>query len=223
MKSVKRILRAVVPRPVIQTLRKTLGVAVFSVRNATRSELPAENIRLHLGCGEIRLPGFINVDFLKTKATDVVADVTRLPNFEDGSVSLVYACQVVEHFAADEVPKILRRWHEVLAPGGTVRISVPDLDKIVKIYMKNWDHFRKDGNSPWIGLIYGGQKDEFDFHKTGFNAYWLGKLLSDAGFVDVQEYPHLPHFCGDGFRDGSLLTEPFGEFFTLNMMATKPR
>lgn len=92
----------------------------------------------------------------------------------------------------------------------------------MKIYIKNYDHFRRDGSSPWIGLIYGGQKDEYDFHKTGFNSYWLGNLLLDAGFVDVKEYPHLPHFCGESFSDGSLLTEPFGEFFTLNMMAAKP-
>jgi hypothetical protein len=57
-----------------------------------------------------------------------------------------------------------------------------------------------------MSLIYGGDKDEFDLHKTGFNVYWLGKLLSDAGFVDIQEYPHVPHFCGSDVHDGSMLT-----------------
>lgn len=218
----KELIKKLVPRSAITLVRKIFGTSIFHARAVFAKELPTDNLNLHLGCGPIRLKGFVNVDYLKTSATDVTSDVTKLEEFRDGSVSMIYACQLLEHFSHDEIPKILARWFDVLAPGGILRISVPDLDKIVKIYMKNWDHFRRDGNSPWIGLIYGGQKDEFDFHKTGFNAYWLGKLLDDAGFVGIQEYPHLPHFCGDDVRDGSVLTEPFGEFFTLNIMATKP-
>ena len=41
--------------------------------------------------------------------------------------------------------------------GGEIRISVPDIDRIVRIYTRNWEHFQTEGNSPWIGLIYGGQ------------------------------------------------------------------
>jgi len=184
--------------------------------------LEKNNLRLHLGCGDIHVDGYINVDYLKTKATDVVSDVTKLEKFEKGSASEIYACQILEHFSHDEVPKILQRWFEVLASGGVLRISVPDIDKIVQIYIKNWEHFRSGRNSPWVGLIYGGQKDQFDYHKTGFNAHWLRLLLTDAGFIDVEEYPHFPHYLGDGVFDGSLLTEPFGEYFTLNMKCRKP-
>ena len=218
----KKIIKKTLPRPIINLCRGFLGLVVFESRKFFSKKLPEKHLHLHLGCGEVRMDGFINVDFLKTSATDVIEDVTKLESFEDNSVSLIYACQILEHFSHDEVPQILRRWFEVLAPGGVIRISVPDLDRIVQIYLKNWDHFHRDNNAPWIGLIYGGQKDQYDFHKTGFNAFWLGKLLSDAGFSNMQEYPHSPHFFRENFVDGSTLTEPFGEFFTLNMMAMKP-
>lgn len=103
---VKKIFRTVTPRPAIQLIKKTIGLGAFHARSAFATELPTKNIRLHLGCGEIRLNGFINVDFLKTTTTDVISDITKLSDFKNGAVSLIYACQFVEHFSHDEVPKI---------------------------------------------------------------------------------------------------------------------
>jgi predicted SAM-dependent methyltransferase len=205
-----------------ETLVRAAGTAAFHARKAFSKNGAGDRLRLHLGCGDVRLPGFVNVDANKTFASDVIDDLTKLENFCDESADEIYVCHVLEHFAHDEVPPLLKRWHAVLKPGGVIRISVPDLDRIVRIYAANWDHFQKDGHSPWIGLIYGGQKDKYDFHKTGFNQAWLRRLLTDAGFVDAQEYPLTPHFCGAEVVDASLSSEPFGEMFSLNMMATKP-
>jgi hypothetical protein len=109
----------------------------------------------------------------------------------------------------------------VLKPHGELRISVPDIDRIVKIYHENWQHFQTPGNSPWIGLLYGGQGDPYDFHKKGFNYCWMRHLLEGVGFVDIAEYPHAPHFI-PGVVDASLAKEPFGEFLSLNVVARKP-
>ena len=218
-----KTLKSLIPRPIKKFLRAVYNKLIFSLRTTFFPvSLEQDYPSLHLGCGDIRLPGFINIDFLQTAATDLVADITILEKFKENSVSSMYACQVLEHFSHDEIPRILKRWFEVIKPGGSIRISVPDIDRIVKIYLNNWEHFRKEKNSPWIGLIYGGQKDQYDFHKTGFNAYWLKLLLEDAGFINAQEYPHTPHFTGQAISDGSMLTEPFGEYFTLNMLAFKP-
>lgn len=216
--------KALLPRPLKKFLRAVYNKSIYTIRsNFFPPSLKHNHPALHLGCGDIHLPGFINVDFLQTAATDLVADIAILDKFEDNSVSIIYACQVLEHFPHEQIPTILKRWFELIEPGGLVRISVPDIDKIVKIYINNWDHFRSEKNSPWIGLIYGGQKDQYDYHKTGFNSHWLKLLLEDAGFVDACEYPHAPHFAGHGIFDGSMLTEPFGEYFTLNMLAFKPK
>lgn len=143
-----------------------------------------------------------------------------LQRFQEGSATLIYACHLLEHFSHSEIPGILRRWLEVLEPGGEVRISVPDIDRIVRIYANNWQHFQMPENSPWIGLIYGGQTTPYDYHKTGFNFVWMRHLREAAGLVDVQEYPHEPHWLG--VRDASLAREPFGEYVSLNVLARKP-
>jgi predicted SAM-dependent methyltransferase len=177
--------------------------------------------RLHLGCGNIKLDGFCNVDAMETVAADAVDDIRDLRRFPSASAKEIYACHVLEHFSHDEVQPLLIRWFDVLQPGGTLRISVPDIDRIVRIYHKNFIHFETPGHSPWIGLIYGGQSTPYDFHKTGFNACWLKYLLEQCGYVDCAEYPHEPHFV-PGTVDASVANAPFGEYFSLNMMAKRP-
>jgi hypothetical protein len=182
---------------------------------------PSQATRLHLGCGNIRLAGYCNVDILATEAVDVLSDIKKLANFTDGAVEAIYACHVLEHFSHADAVVVLRRWFAVLQPGGELRISVPDIDRIVNIYHRNWQHFQTPGNSPWIGLLYGGQGDPYDFHKTGFNFCWMKYILESVGFTDITEYPHEPHFV-PGALDASLAKEPFGEFLSLNVVAKKP-
>lgn len=186
-----------------------------------RASIEQRPLKLHLGCGHIALEGFCNVDALATGAQNVVDDIRVLARFPESCAREIYACHVLEHFAHDEIVPILTRWFNVLEPGGQLRISVPDIDRIVRIYSKNFEHFQKPGHTPWIGLLYGGQTTPYDFHKTGFNACWLRYLLEQVGFVDCAEYPHEPHFV-PGTVDASLAFEPFGEFLSLNMIARRP-
>ena len=209
-------------RKLKRLVRSAIGRTRMLVRKGAPKMNPADAKRLHLGCGNIRLPGFCNVDILTTAAVDVVSDISKLDNFADDSIELIYACHVLEHFSHDDAVNVLLRWFDVLKPGGELRISVPDIDRIVKIYHDNWQHFQTTGNSPWIGLLYGGQGDPYDFHKTGFNFCWMRYLLEKIGYVEVAEYPHEPHFV-PGVVDASLAKEPFGAFLSLNVVARKPR
>jgi predicted SAM-dependent methyltransferase len=176
--------------------------------------------QLHLGCGNIHIQGWCNVDVISTGATDLVLDIQTLPGIPNDHADKIYSCHVLEHFCHDEIKNILTRWCEILRPGGEIRISVPDLDSITRIYQKNLDHFNVPGHQPWIALIYGGQKDKYDFHKTGFNYCYLKFLLESVGFIDIDRYPNVPHFI-QGVLDNSLAVQPFGEYISLNVIAKK--
>ncbi|CAM3601737.1 class I SAM-dependent methyltransferase [Thalassospira profundimaris] len=223
----RKILRAV-------TTQKQ-RIALYNLLNSVRSSSLISGIgtkrksprdferpyQLHLGCGNVALSGYINVDVMNTLGVDVIDDIRSLKRFPENSASQIYACHVLEHFGHDEILPIPKRWYEVLMPGGEIRISVPDIDKIIKIYSDNPQHFQTPGNSPWIGLIYGGQSTPYDYHKTGYNFCWLKHLMEQCGFEDFNEYPHEPHFI-PGTVDASIAKEPFGVHFSLNMKAKKP-
>lgn len=187
--------------------------------SAQITEFPRD---LHLGCGGRRAPGHCNVDITPQDSVDICDNVMTLERFPDDYASSIYACHVLEHFSHAEAVEVLKTWFRVLAPGGVIRISVPDIDRIVQTYMKNWKHFQTDGHSPWIGLLYGGQTDQYDFHKTGWNYCWMRHIMRGIGFVEIEEYPHEPHFIGGDFWDNSLVHAPFDDFLSLNVIARKP-
>lgn len=77
--------------------------------------------RLHLGCGNIEINGFCNVDVLETVGVDIVDDIRSLNKFPNDYAEEIYVCHVLEHSAHDEVLTILKRWYEVLNLGGVIR------------------------------------------------------------------------------------------------------
>lgn len=204
-------------------IRRRLDLFLNTQRIRRRPATLTQHTRLHLGCGAVHVEGYLNIDATYgAKAADFVCDLMALDRcFSPAGIEAVYACHVLEHFSTKEAQTLLRKLWTLLAVGGELRLSVPDLDRIVRIYMNNWEHFQTPGNSPWVGLIYGGQGTPYDFHKTGFNFCWMKYLLQEAGFSNIEEYPHDPHPLG--IVDASLAKEPFGEYLSLNVRATKER
>lgn len=179
------------------------------------------NLKLHIGSGNLRIKNYLNIDALPLSNVDLAANIRYLKWFiKPNSVSHIYACHVLEHFSHEKTKQVLALFYELLCKNGELRISVPDMDKIVKIYHKNWRHFQTPGHSPWIGLIWGGQFDKYDFHKTGFNFCWLKHLLIESGFRNIKEY-NPETFLGKNIKDASLAKEPFGKPISLNIVAKK--
>lgn len=219
LRGVKSLLRTVLGERAVGALQPITGRVLGLSKRLARPNSHTPK-KLHLGCGDIHINGFCNIDIDPLPAVDIVDDILRLRKFPNNFAEQIYACHVLEHLSHAQVLPALKRWHDVLAPGGELRVSVPNIDRIVKIYVENWSHFQTRGNSPWIGLLYGGQLDRYDFHRTGFNLCWLSYLLEEAGFVEIEEYPHEPHFI-PGVTDGSQAKEPFGVFLSLNVKARK--
>lgn len=138
-------------------------------------------MRLHLGCGGIRIPGYINVDLILSAAVDEMWDIGALP-VDDESIEIIYAASVLEHFSRKQWRDILRHWYAKLEPGGTLRISVPDLDKITQWYRDHRDV------EELLGLLIGGQKDKLDWHGMIFDYATLVNALSEIGFVNITRY-----------------------------------
>ncbi len=177
-------------------------------------------MKVNLGSGDRPLPGFLNVDVLPdAEGVDVVADISDHLPFEDGSASVVYASHLLEHFPHSRSVDILREWHRILEPDGRLLVAVPDLLEIANILVSKPGWFMPPHN-PWLGAIYGGQKDDWDFHKAGFTEPWLKHLLGLAGFSQVEK---VDRFDETGILDTSYSPFPFGRDISLNLKAFKGR
>jgi predicted SAM-dependent methyltransferase len=173
-------------------------------------------LKINLGSGNKPLPGFVNVDALPdAPGVDVVADISERIPLDDGCAELVYASHLIEHFPHSKSLYMLREWRRLLQPGGRLMIATPNLDAIAQILVERRGWFTPP-NNPWVGVVYGGQKDQWDYHKAGFTPAWLGYLLSEAGFGSVHQVDRFHDIPED---DMSHAPEPFGVNISLNMIA----
>lgn len=83
-------------------------------------------VRLNLGCGQSKLPGYVNVD--KFGDPDVKHDLEHLPwPFADDSVEEIRMTHVLEHLGRDPdvFLDIFKELYRVSAPGCRIYIVVP--------------------------------------------------------------------------------------------------
>lgn len=173
--------------------------------------------KVNVGCGVRILPGYINVDVQSIEGA-IQADMRALP-FARESVDLLYCSHVLEHMGRHEWRVVLSRWHDLIVPGGRIRLAVPDFDAVVERYCQTKNLMEL------LGLLYGGQRNEYDYHVMAFTFDTLAAGLLDVGFVNVRRYDWRKTDTAD-FDDYSKAYLPHmdqsGRLMSLNVEATRP-
>ena len=83
-------------------------------------------LRLNLGCGNKRRPGFLGVDIGDFDAVDVRQDVlSYLRSLGDQTVQEVYSRHFLEHLEPAALQELLAHVDRVLVPGGRAHFIVP--------------------------------------------------------------------------------------------------
>src|SRR2546425_11554610 len=117
-------------------LRRLRKAAEFRI---SRSNRP---YKLHLGCGRIKIEGWINLDSDDTSASpdpDIVWDLRNGIPMESSSCEVIYSEHLLEHLAPNDGVLLLKECQRVLQPGGVVRIAMPSLDVLIKqSYEGDW-------------------------------------------------------------------------------------
>ncbi len=175
--------------------RRTL----LSGRRALIALEARRDLRLHLGSGDALKPGWVNVDL--HPAADLRLDVRRPWPFTDGCAREVYAEHLFEHLAwPDEADHFLAEAHRVLASGGTLRLSVPDLARHVRAYVEGDATFRQqfapflppEARTPADALNHHFR--QFGEHRYAYDAETLGARLRSAGFDEVRMVEPSPDY-----------------------------
>ena len=178
-------------------------------------------MKLHLGCGEIHLDGFVNIDIRYMPGVDKVEDIRFLRSFKHETIDLIYACAVLEHLGRWEYVHAMKRWYDLLKVGGVLRVSVPGWEEIVAYYNKHHDL------RILMGMLFGGQDEPFktNEHHHIWDFKVMDEDLRSVGFKNVYRYDwrETEHAHIDDFSQSYLphLEKVSGKLMHLNVEAVK--
>lgn len=146
---------------------------------------------VHLGCGDINLEGWINVDARKADHVHILTDQITLDQFGDDSVGVIYLSHMLEHFDFKEVETLLEIFYRKLKIGGVLLIAVPDFAAISDLYSveRSLDLLEK--------ALMGGQDYQYNYHKSVYDLGLLKRKLLKAGFTKAEQYSTLEEFGQD--------------------------
>jgi SAM-dependent methyltransferase len=94
---------------------------------------------LNLGCGERFHPEWVNLDLHPANPSVREWDLQEELPFPECSFDVVYHSHVLEHFSKEDGLKFLKRCGHVLRPNGIIRVAVPDLEQIARLYLEALD------------------------------------------------------------------------------------
>ena len=151
----------------------------MTLLNTLEKCLVPKSKKCNLGCGDIILDGWVNVDKYNPKA-DFKADVLDLP-FVNGCFDEVILSHVIEHVPYKKHVYMLDEIHRVMEDGGKLVIGFPDFMETAKNFIEN-----KNGErwTWWIQTLYGTQSDEGQFHVAPVTTKHLIHQLTEVGFDD---------------------------------------
>ena len=177
------------------------------------ADLP-QGMRLHIG-GKVRVPGWTVLNIAPGPQVDILGDCSDLSAVRDESCAVVYASHVVEHLGYEAaLPRALKEFNRVLAPGGQVMVAVPDMDILCRLFTVS--DLTGDERFHVMRMMFGGRMDPYDVHLVGLNGDFLGAYLTAAGFVDlkrVRDFGLFPDCSSNTFKGCPV---------SLNVIGRKP-
>lgn len=186
-------------------------------------------LKLNLGCGPVQPAGWINVDgsnraVLASRFWPLdrllvrlgvlsptefgpqvtVHDLLKPLPFADNSAACIYAGELWEHFELPDAERLTRECVRVLAPGGVLRVCVPDGAAFWRRYLELYDQQMALGRADrsaaplrrhvqlyfhdictrrrWFGSM-------GHVHKWQFDEIQLVQLFEEAGLTQVARMP----------------------------------
>lgn len=120
-------------------------------------------MKLNLGCGDDIRPGYTNVDFRKTDASVLEADLSVFPwPFADNSADEIMMLDFLEHFPYGKTHQILMECHRVLRPGASLVVQVPDAEILASTFV-------------------GSERTRYQRFQCNKCGFWMNTNVADIG------------------------------------------
>ena len=155
--------------------------------------------KLHIGCGQNILNGWLNSDYLPRSKRILRLDATKKFPFENDEFDNIFSEHMIEHLSYQDGGQMLSECFRVLRPKGKVRISTPDMSFLIALYGSDKSELQVEFMRHSAG-IYEKQIPhcEDTFVINNFMRAWghtfiydektLRHLMDEVGFVDIEEF-----------------------------------
>lgn len=92
-------------------------------------------MKISLGSGGIRFPGWTHVDADSQWQPDVLADLREPLPFPDASADFLQSEDFIGQLTIEQAEAFFRECYRVLKPGGAMRLLTPDLYTLASMYV----------------------------------------------------------------------------------------
>lgn len=153
-----------------------------------------ELVRLNLGCADLPIEGFINIDKSTSPhiKSDLTADILELDkHFEPESVDEICFFHGIEHMYPQDIPKTVEMWKSLLKKGGILALVTPDFKVLAESYLQGDISIDKLNDE----FLYSYCQE--DWHKSMHDQESLFTVLANAGFTNIKPINRLtdPRLC----------------------------
>lgn len=143
-------------------------------------------MKLHLGCGEKYLQGYVNIDYpasyesvQKARKVDAYGDILLL-TYPSGSIEEIRLHHVFEHFPRPIALALVAAWNRWLKPQGRLRIEVPDFTRTARVALSMFSSRKRKKTA--LRHLYGSHEAAWAVHYEGYSFELLRELLNEFGF-----------------------------------------
>ena len=176
--------------------RKLYRNAVGMDRRLVKRYLVQHEIaKLHIGCGDRILNGWLNTDYSPTSNDIVLLDATGLYPFKNKTFDYVFSEHMIEHVSHANGRMMLRECFRVLKHGGKIRLTTPDLLFLCSLYKDNKSELQHE-YIKWAAALFldeGNAVDTFVInyfvrnwgHQFIYDEKVLRHSMEGAGFQNI--------------------------------------
>ncbi len=143
--------------------------------------------RLNWGCGGEGVAGWINADLKEGPGIDVTGDIRDGLPLESDSIDYVVSIHALPEIHYTELVDVMRELRRVLKAGGTLRISVPNIDRAIDAYRRGDREFFAipDEDALSMGAKFVTHLVWYGYTRSLFTKDSMEELLRKAGFDTI--------------------------------------
>ena len=230
--SVRIIRRLLGLTPDVLSIRKQVGLSPRIIQTYFSD---TKIHKLHIGCQDHPMDGWLNGDIYPKHTQVIYLDATNPFPFADNQFSYVYSEHMIEHISFFDGQSMISECYRTMKPGGKIRIATPNLHFLMKLYLQQ----EKEVHGKYLNF---SNRYFLDKHPVmpgrvinNFFRDWghqyihdresLEYLLMQAGFSNIV-FPEVGSsedaVLQNLEKHGEEITEEFNKLETIIIEAVKP-